>query len=218
MILPQAITDDLRPGILAPFHENGSRPLSYEAFLVVLFPARYFLMHSPGMLTIYTYHHTRRGGRMVLYNSLWANSPGRGRKGKESLQLCLWNLNTCIKKVNAKCWLVEMTVTTSLPLACVFQCLFTLILHSFLLRLDWWKCDSSVDGEPQGNWRWNSNSRDVFASSPSFSRPALPRRACSQATPIKGKRTEKSTNIASPPPFQTHVFWSFPNGMSGSAM
>ena len=67
--------------------------------------------------------------------------------------LCLWNLNTCIKKVNAKCWLVEMTVTTSLPLACVFQCLFTLILHSFLLRLDWWKCDSSVDGEPQGNWR-----------------------------------------------------------------
>ena len=38
--------------------KNGSRPLSFEAYLVVLFPARYFLMHSPGMLTIYTYHHT----------------------------------------------------------------------------------------------------------------------------------------------------------------
>ena len=37
-------------------------------------------------------------------------------------------------------------------------------------------------GEPQGNWRWNSNSRDVVASSPSFSRPAAraPWRACSQ--------------------------------------
>ena len=34
-----------------------------------------------------------------------------------------------------------------------------------------------------GNWRWNSNSRDVVASSPSFSRPAsrAPRKACSQA-------------------------------------
>ena len=28
---------------------------------------------------------------------------------------------------------------------------------------------SSVVGEPQGNWKWNSNSRDVVASSPSFS-------------------------------------------------
>ena len=35
----------------------------------------------------------------------------------------------------------------------------------------------------KGNWRCNSNSRDVLASSPSFSRPAAraPRRACSQA-------------------------------------
>ena len=41
----------------------------------------------------------------------------------------------------------------------------------------------SVDGEPQENWRWNSNSRDVVASSPSFSHPTAraPRRACSQA-------------------------------------
>ena len=41
---------------------------------------------------------------------------------------------------------------------------------------------STVDGEPQANWTWNSNSRDRVASSPSFSRPAAraPRRACSQ--------------------------------------
>ena len=41
----------------------------------------------------------------------------------------------------------------------------------------------TVDGEPQGNWRWNSNSRDIVASSPSFSHPIAvsPRRAYSQA-------------------------------------
>ena len=62
---------------------------------------------------------------------------------------------------------------------------FNVCLHSrsFLLRADWRKSDILVDGEPQGNWRWNSNSRDVVASSPSFSRPATkaPWRACLQA-------------------------------------
>ena len=42
--------------------------------------------------------------------------------------------------------------------------------RSFPLRTDWRKSDSSFGGEPQGNWmRWDSNSRDVVASSPSFS-------------------------------------------------
>ena len=46
----------------------------------------------------------------------------RGGKRKESLQLRLWNLNICIEKVDAKCWLAEMTlVKTSLPLARLFQ-------------------------------------------------------------------------------------------------
>jgi len=40
------------------------------------------------------------------------------------------------------------------------------------IRADWRKSDSPVDGEPQGNWRRNSNSRDVVACSPSFSCPA----------------------------------------------
>ena len=44
------------------------------------------------------------------------------------------------------------------------------------------KSNSSVDCAPKGNWRWNSNFRDVVASSPSFSLPAarVSRRACSQ--------------------------------------
>ena len=86
------------------------------------------------------------------------------------------------RKVDAKCWSAEMTlVMTSSPLARAFQSLFH--SRSFPLRADWRKSGSSVDGEPQMNLRWNSNSRDVVACSPSFSRPAAraPRRACSQA-------------------------------------
>ena len=63
---------------------------------------------------------------------------------------------------------------------------FNVCLHprSFPLRADWRKFDSSVDGEPLRNLRPNSYSRDVVASSPSFSRPAASAlwRACSQAT------------------------------------
>ena len=61
---------------------------------------------------------------------------------------------------------------------------FNVCLHSRSIPLlaDWRKSDSSVDREQQANWRWNSNSRDVVAGSPSFSHHAAraPRRACSQ--------------------------------------
>ena len=60
----------------------------------------------------------------MLSGVLWQR--GGKRKRKESLQLHLWNLNICFEKVDEKCWLAEMTLAmTSLPLACVFQCLFT---------------------------------------------------------------------------------------------
>ena len=82
--------------------------------------------------------------KLFNYGALWR----RGRKKRE------------------KSWLVDMTlIMTSLPLAPVFQCLFTFVLVSA----------SSGDGEPQGNWRWNSNARDEVAIS------RAPRRACSQA-------------------------------------
>ena len=51
----------------------------------------------------------------------------------------------------------------------VFFCNVCLHACSSLLRAHWRKSDSSVDGERLGNWRWNSNSRDVVASSPCFS-------------------------------------------------
>ena len=72
-------------------------------------------------------------------------------------------------------------VMTSLPLARVFQCLFTFVLVP--PRADWRKSDSSVDGKPR-ELEVEFKFRDEVASSPSFSRPAarVPRTACSQAT------------------------------------
>ena len=57
-------------------------------------------------------------------------------------------------------------------------------MHSFPLHTDWQKSDSSVDGYPQANWRWNSNSTDVVASSLSFSLPTAraSQRACSETS------------------------------------
>ena len=59
-----------------------------------------------------------------------------------------------------------ITLGTCFSIFCLHSC-------SFLLHAYWQKSDSSVDGEPLGNWRTrNSNPRDVIiASSPSFSSP-----------------------------------------------
>ena len=71
-------------------------------------------------------------------HSLWASSPGhpgsRAGKGRRACNYVdLWNLNNCIKKVDVKCWLVEMIlVMTSLPLAHVLKCFFTFMLISAL--------------------------------------------------------------------------------------
>ena len=53
----------------------------------------------------------------------WRGGGGGGCGGrKERLQLRLWNLNICVEKVNAKCWLVEMTLLMFLPLARASTC------------------------------------------------------------------------------------------------
>ena len=71
------------------------------------------------------------------------------------------------------------------------------VLRSFLLRDDWWKFHSTVDREPQGNCRWNSNSRDVVGSCPSFSCPAarVPRRACSHTIPKANPQPAPYTQV-----------------------
>ena len=104
----------------------------------------------------------------MLSGVLWRQSGKR----KESLQLYLWNLNICIEKVNEKCWLVEVTlVMMSLPLVCVFQCLFTLPLISALRWLAeiWQLSWQGAIGELEVEFKFQRHSCN---SSPSFSRLA----------------------------------------------
>ena len=120
---------------------------------------------------------------LIFCCRLWASSPGRSDggtgKGRRTCNCVSGIWISALKKSmrNAKVGGDDISndVTTL-----VFQCLFTFALLP--LRADWRKFDSSVDGA-KGNWRWNSNSRDLVASSPSFSCPAAraPRRACLQA-------------------------------------
>ena len=72
--------------------------------------------------------------------------------------------------------------------------------HSFPLLADWRKSDSSVDREHQANWRWNSNSRDVVASSPSCPHHAAraPRRACSQINSTLSDVTRDVASVCTP--------------------
>ena len=64
-----------------------------------------------------------------------------------------------------------------ITLGACFHVPLNVCLHSrsFPLRADWRKLDSSVDGEPQGNWKQNSNSRDVVTSSPPSPAPPTER-------------------------------------------
>ena len=140
--------------------------------------------------------------------NLQASSPGcsggRVGKGKRAFNYISGLSIIYIKKVIAKCWLAEKTlVMTSLPLT--WHMFFNVSFHFrlFPLHADWQKSDSSVNGEPQGNWRWNSNSRDVIASSPSFSHPAArgPWSACLQA---KLNLHVQTTACKQPPPVSDH--------------
>ena len=92
-----------------------------------------------------------------LSGALW-------QKEGESLQLRLWNLNICIEKVNAKCWLAEVTlVMTSLPLERV-------VSTSCWLSEIWQLSRRRTTGELEVEFKINS--RDVVASSSSISRLA----------------------------------------------
>ena len=80
-------------------------------------------------------------------------SGGGAEKGRRTCNH-IWNLNICIEKVDAKCWLAEMTlVMTSLPLALVFQCLFIFALVSAwcwlteIWQLSWWGTTGELEKE-----------------------------------------------------------------------
>ena len=122
---------------------------------------------------------------LCILGSLRASSPGWEEKGK----IATMSLEFEYLHRKSRCEVLiggDDISNDLITLGTCFHVLFNvcLHLHLFPLRADWRKSDSSVDREPQGNWRRNSNSRDVVAISPSLSHPAarVPRRACSQAT------------------------------------
>ena len=98
---------------------------------------------------------------------LRANSSGRSgggggkRKESTSLQLFLWNSNICIEKVDAKCWLAEMTLAmTSFLLARVFQWLFTfaLVSASRWLTEIWQLSQRGATGELEVEFQFQNSS------------------------------------------------------------
>ena len=103
-----------------------------------------------------------------IENSLRASSLGRFTMGreKEGEPATMFLEFEYLHRVDVKCWLAKMTLV-------IFLVFFDHYAHSRLFPLcaDWQKSDSSVNGEQQGNWRHNSNFRDIVASSPSFSCP-----------------------------------------------
>ena len=73
----------------------------------------------------------------------------RGER-KESVQLRLWNLNICIKKVNAKCWLADMT------LVCLFT--FALVSTSCWLAEIWQLSRRGATGELEVEFKFQRRS------------------------------------------------------------
>ena len=130
------------------------------------------------------------------HSSLRASSPGAltaGREKEEELATTSLEFEyQCIEKVDEKFWLAEMTLVMMsndfITLGTCFS-MFVYIRATFALlsALRWlaeiWQLSRRG---ATGNWRWNSYSSDVVASSPSFSRPTAraPRRAFSPAVNV----------------------------------
>ena len=58
-----------------------------------------------------------------------------------------------------------------ITLGTCFSMFVYILAHYFPLFADSQKSDSSVNRKPQGNWRWNLNSRHVVQALPSFPAP-----------------------------------------------
>ena len=118
-----------------------------------------------------------------LSGGLWRQS----RKRKESLELHLGNLNICIEKSRCEMLIVGDDISNDVITLNWHLC-FNVCLHSrsFPLRVDWWKSDSSVDGEPQLNWGWNLSCKLSFLFLPCLQ---CTWRSCSQAIVIVSRGT-----------------------------
>ena len=102
-------------------------------------------------------------GLVIHCNSLRTTAAGRDKEGEfstTSLEFEYLHRRTRCEMLIGKDEISNDVIT---PGTC-----FSMFAY---IRADWRKSDSSVEGKPQGNWRWNSNSRDVVVCSPSFPTP-----------------------------------------------
>ena len=113
-------------------------------------------------------------------SSLWHSGGGAG-KGRRA---CNYVSELWISASKSRCEMLvgEGDISSDVIILCLC---FSMFVYFVLVSASRWLAEIwklSRQGAT-GNWRWNSNSRDVVASSPSFSRPAsrAPRRAFSQA-------------------------------------
>ena len=100
-------------------------------------------------------------------SSLRSSSPGRSGGGAgKGRRPCNYVSGIWISASKRRCKMLIGGDDFSNDVITLGTCFFNVCSHShsFSLRADWRKSDSSVDGEPQGNWKWNLN----FASSPSL--------------------------------------------------
>ena len=97
--------------------------------------------------------------------SLRASSPGRsGNRAAKGRRTCNSSLEFEYLHQNRQCKMLIGEDDISNDVITLGTCMFLNFWQnscSFLLRADCQISDSSVDGEPQWNWRWNSNSRHI---------------------------------------------------------
>ena len=90
-------------------------------------------------------------------NSLRASSPGSsGRRAGKGRRICNYVSGIWISACRCELLIGWADISNDvITLGACPHLYFNVCLHSrsFPLRVDWWKSDSSVDGEPQRNWR-----------------------------------------------------------------
>ena len=108
----------------------------------------------------------RKACEQALHGNLVAGQEKEGELATTSLEF--ENLH---RKSRCKMLIGRDDISNDIiTLGTCFHVFYNVCLHSrrFPLGARWQKSDSSVDREPQGNWRRNSYSRDVVASSPNY--------------------------------------------------
>ena len=108
----------------------------------------------------------RRGCEQALRGNLVAGREKEGEFATTSLEFKYLHRKSRCKMLIGRDDISNDVIT----LGTCFHVFYNVCLHLlwFPLCAHWRKSDSSVDREPQGNWRRNSYSRDVVASSANY--------------------------------------------------